>query len=351
MPRNNMPGFVSTNDTAVQRMNPGRHDFSGANVWGIRALAYMRNDVMSGDFYDPDAVPFYENAARRAETMVRSAATLELRESPREAAPGDRVNILVRVTNTSGHRLPTGYTDGRRMWLEVALIDADRRETVVSGAYNMTEAQLDTSDTQIKVYEALHGRAGMGFEEHIALHDTILKDNRIPPRGYRPLPGHEPVGADYSGGEGGTLRHWDDTRYNFTIPTGARGPVTVRARLRYQTTTRQYVEFLNHENHTDDRGRTLQRIWEATGRAAPVDMAQATSDITLVAPRPDASVSDASTDAAVADGSMDAGIMINTAEGGCQCHAGRAPSTRGNGALLLAALGGLVLRTRRRAKR
>lgn len=60
------------------------------------------------------------------------------------------------------------------------------------------------------MYEQQPGRAGMGAESHIALHDTIVRDTRLPPKGYRPLPGHEPVGVDYSGGEGGALRHWDD---------------------------------------------------------------------------------------------------------------------------------------------
>mgnify|MGYP000724051418 CR=1 FL=1 len=83
-------------------------------------------------------------------------------------------------------------------------------------------------------------------------------------------PPHEPVGVDYSGGEGGALRHWDDARYTITLPASVRGPATLRVRARYQTTTREYVEFLARENHTDDRGRDLLRLYNASGaQAAP----------------------------------------------------------------------------------
>lgn len=60
------------------------------------------------------------------------------------------------------------------MWLDVTLIDADRHETVVSGGYNATEAHLDESDPQLKIYETVQGRAGMGREDHLALHNAVL---------------------------------------------------------------------------------------------------------------------------------------------------------------------------------
>jgi hypothetical protein len=298
MPRMGMPGVTATTETAVRRANPRRHDLVGANAWGIRVLAGMRNDVRSGDFYDPDAVPFYEASARRAEAMLRTAVALEIREAPMTAAAGASVRLVTRITNRSGHRVPTGYGDGRRMWLEVAVVDADGRTTVVSGAYDNAEAHLNTADTQLRVYEQIPGRAGMGPEEHIALHDTIIKDTRLPPKGYRPLPGHEPVGVDYSGGAAGALRHWDDATYTFTMPTAIRSPVRLRVRARFQVTTREYVEFLQRANRTDDRGNELLRLYNASGRAAPYDMAEAVAMVTVSGTMPpDGGLPDASVDA------------------------------------------------------
>ena len=73
----------ATNTTAMMRDNPRRHDFAGANAWGLRVLAAMRNDVTTGDFYDPEAVPFYEAGAARARVSTRStdASSRPLRAS------------------------------------------------------------------------------------------------------------------------------------------------------------------------------------------------------------------------------------------------------------------------------
>lgn len=345
MPRRNMPGFVSTNMTARMRDNPRSHDLSGANAWMLRLLRDMRNDMSAGEFYDPELAPFYEAGARRAESMLQSSLTLELRAPPARANPGESIQLTARITNLSGHRLPTGYADGRRVWLEVALIDPTGRETVVSGAYDAAEAHLDTADTQLRVYEAHHGRNGMGHGEHIALHDTVFKDTRIPPRGYRPAPGHEPVGADYSGGEGGALRHWDDARYTVALPPGAQGRFTLRVRARYQSTTREYVEFLARENRTDDRGRELLRRYNASGRAAPFNMAEATATLQVgdvVTPSDAGLVADAGVPADTGPGRIDAN---------CSCSTQSSASSKGAGwALLLAALAAAP-RRRRRASR
>lgn len=321
MPRMEGRAFVSTDPGAMERDRPRRHDFAGANAWMLRVLGSLRADTNSGDFYDPDLVPFYEAGARRAEAMLRNALALELREVPTRLQPGARGEVLVRVTNRAGHRVPTGYADGRRVWLTVELIDTDGQVTTISGAYDNTEAHLDEHDPQLRVYEAIHGRADIGREEHIALHNTVLRDTRLPPRGYRPPPGHEPVGVDYSGGPDGALRHWDDVRYVFTVPQNARGTLTLRVRARYQSTTREYVEFLARENRTDDRGRELLRLYEASGRAAPIDMAEVSAPIEI----------DTAPDGGVTDGG-DAGRMDEAPapRGSCACHAaghGRAART------------------------
>jgi hypothetical protein len=333
MPRRGMPGFAASNTTARMRENPRSHDLAGANAWMLRVLGSMRNDE-SNEFYDPDLAPFYETGARRAEAMLRSAATLELRDVPARANPGAQITFSARITNRGGHRLPSGYADGRRMWLEVTLIDGSGRETVVSGAYDRTEARL-TADPQLKLYQAHHGRNGM-VGEHIALHNQVIKDTRIPPRGYRPAPGHEPVGADYSGGEGGALRHWDDARYTLTLPPGAQGAFTVRVRAQFQITTREYVEFLERENRTDDTGEELLRLYNASGRAAPFTMVEASSrlavgNVTLLP-----------------DGGVATDTGTTTPQPGCTC-ATQSPA-RPTGATL-AVLAGMLLAARPRRRR
>jgi hypothetical protein len=105
---------------------------------------------------------------------------------------------------------------------------------------------------------------------HLALANTKFKDNRIPPRGFTnaafAADGCPPVNYSYADGQ-----HWDDTL--FAVPAGA---VQAVATLYYQTTSREYIEFLRDANKTDSTGQTAYDLWAMFGKSAPVDMDSAT---------------------------------------------------------------------------
>jgi hypothetical protein len=69
-------------------------------------------------------------------------------------------------------------------------------------------------------------------------------------------------------------QYWDDTDY--VLPATTRSLSTT---LYYQTTSKEYVEFLRDENVTDTLGQQMYDLWEAHGRSAPVAMV---SDSTTV---------------------------------------------------------------------
>ena len=136
------------------------------------------------------------------------------------SAAGDQKTATVRVVNETGHKLPTGYPEGRRMWLTVHAYDARGRVVFSSGNYTPATGVL-AADPALKVYEAKQGltpelaaalgqAAGETF--HFARNNTTVKDNRIPPRGYTQAAwdqaGLRPVGAVYADGQ-----YWDDTVY------------------------------------------------------------------------------------------------------------------------------------------
>ncbi len=350
--------FVATNTTAMLRDRPRRHEFVGANAWALRILGAMRSDTASGEFYDPTLAPYYENGAVRAEQSLRGAVTLEITNAPTMASAGDRIEITARITNRTGHRVPTGYADGRRVWLAVDLLDTDGNVTAVSGGYDDASAHLDTTDTQLHLYETVHARTGVGHDGHLALTDTIMRDTRIPPAGFRPPAGLEPIGIDYSGGANGALRHWDDATYSVTIPVGALGPLTVRVRARYQTTTREYVEMLASANHTDTRGAELLARYEASGRDAPFDMAEARATVVITTPSTDAGsdaatdASDAAADAARTDAAGDIADAGHLGGGGgaCACRTSGG-SARGTGAIGALAIAAALLASKRRRRR
>jgi hypothetical protein len=136
----------------------------------------------------------------------------------------------------------------------------------------------------------------IGPSFHLALNNKVYSDNRIPPRGFTNAAfaaiGAGPVGYTYADGQ-----HWDDTLY--AIPEGA---ASATVTLYFQTTTREYIEFLRDANVTDATGQTAYDLWLTTGKSAPVAMDSAT--ITIATSNP----ADLNGDGAV--DSADLGILL-----------------------------------------
>jgi len=123
------------------REKPPRHDFVGGNDWGPMMLKAAFPGLRD-DQYD------YTQAA--AQANLRAAAKLEIKALPAEGPAGGNVTAMVRVTNLAGHKLPTGYADGRRAWIELAIVDASTAVIVQSGAYD-TGTGLLTEDAQLRL--------------------------------------------------------------------------------------------------------------------------------------------------------------------------------------------------------
>ena len=49
---------------------------------------------------------------------------------------------MLRITNLTGHKLPTGYPEGRRMWVNVQYLDAEGAVIDEIGAYGETQDTL-----------------------------------------------------------------------------------------------------------------------------------------------------------------------------------------------------------------
>ncbi len=304
--------------------HPRQHALAGGNVWGLDAVQ-AANPALAAEFTE-------QFAATRQLTLqnLRGAATLTL-TVPTAAQTGPTATVTVRVTNRTGHKLPTGYADGRRVVVQLA-VDSQ----VVTGAF---DAGALLPDSQSRVYEALHGRAGVGVEEHLALHDAIIKDSRIPPTASSPSGETKPVGVDWFNLADGGLRDYDETTFRVqlkaSLADGAK--VKLTARLLFQSTTPEYIAFLAAENHTDDAGAALRDIYDATGKGAPIEMASAQAELTVSRPAP----ADGGAGGGAGGGSGGGSEM----KGNCGCGAG--PGLGGVAVLLLAS----VARRRRRAAR
>ncbi len=266
--------FWEYGDPFFTRYNMPQHSFAGANTWVIAAVAQQMGVDAEANGLTPERV---QTGIARNVQMLRDAGDLEL------AQVGGQ--LRTRIINQSGHKLPTGYPEGRRMWVNVKFYDAKDQLLAERGAYDYGQAELNTSDT--KVYEAKHGmdpsiaaatNLPYGENFHLALANLKYKDNRIPPRGFTnaafAADGCPPVAYAYADGQ-----YWDDTY--FPIPAGASSAV---ATVYYQTTSREYIEFLRDTNVTNTAGQTAYDLWVQFGKSAPVDMDHGTIQLVPAIP-------------------------------------------------------------------
>jgi hypothetical protein len=245
------------------------HDLTGGNTFIPKLLMEL--------YPDADNVAALTAGILRAEGMLKNAATMNLNVEPN----GSGFEAYVEIINETGHKLPSGYPEGRRMWINLSAFDIDDNLIYESGAYDTATAILDMDGT--KIYEAKLGMseavataasdetktytAGESF--HFVLNNMIVKDNRIPPRGFTNANFEAiqsaPVGYTYDDGA-----YSDITEYYLPEDT-----YRINVKLLYQTTSKEYVEFLRDENTTDTAGQTLYDLWAANGKSIPVIMNEA----------------------------------------------------------------------------
>ena len=237
------------------------HDMTGGSTW----LPLLLTNLYPGEV-NSAAV---QAGVARATQLLGNAADLAVGLSGSQ--------FKVSVTNNTGHKLPTGYPEGRRIWLNVKFYNAATNLLGESGAYNPATGVL-SHDAQVKIYEVhpgletnLANALGLppGPSLHFVLNNRIYEDNRIPPRGFTNAAyeafGGAPVGHSYADGQ-----YWDDTLYS--LPAGT---VRAEARLYYQSTSKEFVEFLRDENVTNTKGQELYSLWSTNGKCPPTLMQQA----------------------------------------------------------------------------
>lgn len=233
------------------------HDFTGANTW---VPEMIKIHPVFGSQVNATAL---DAGVVRARAILQKAATLTGR------LEGN--TLFVRVSNETGHKLPTGYPEGRQLWLSVTAYDVNGEVVYTSGVYSETAATL-LVDPDLQWFGVSHGlsddwaaQIGMaaGSSFHLVLNNEITFDNRIPPRGFDNAAflaaGAAPVGVSYADGQ-----YWAEVEY--ALPEGV---ARVEVALDYQLASREYIEFLRESNFTDGNGQLLSDLWEQTGKSPP----------------------------------------------------------------------------------
>jgi hypothetical protein len=171
----------------------------------------------------------------------------------------------LRLINNTGHKLISGFPEGRRLWLNVKFYDPDDNLVREVNPYTPLEVTTDaegnaqyvsggilTHTRDDLVYEASMSSllTGENHTFHFVLGTDRSKDNRIPPKGFDianagarlATPRWEDADApdyfteaEYAGG------------YDEVTVSKPAAAVRWEASLYYQTTSKEYVEFLRDE--------------------------------------------------------------------------------------------------------
>ncbi len=270
-----VPGCFDNANAGVYHAEGGRrHDLVGANRFMIELLRGLYGSMGTDEIADF----YYDNAIERMDEMLATAASLEV-EAPADVDLGAGLDgLAVTVTNNTGHKLPTGYSEGRVMWIEVV---ARYGDTVVwsSGEWNGTSL---VEDPQLHTYRAVAEELATGTTLHLLLNDHWVEDTRLPPAGLLPNIETDPVGDRYTLGGDGTWPNTDTAEYSFdandevvdgTPDNADDDTLEVSVRLLYVLNTRDYVEFLADANKTNNAGMEVLGLFEDAGFAQPLELA------------------------------------------------------------------------------
>jgi hypothetical protein len=306
---------------APNRTDLPLHDMTGGNYWMPEAIKHLDTEgkLRLGGGLTATQLAAMDDGALRANQQLNLAASLTV------------TGNTVKVINHTGHKLISGYPEGRRMWLNIKWYDASNNPLGEDGEYGWITVNIDGTPTDVKtildlhptntkIYEAHYGMtqdwasgllalhpadlvlsydritgatdltlgelagSAPGTEHetfHFVLNNMVVKDNRIPPYGMDYEEARKrnalPVPADQYGGTlGGTYDYFDEVSLN--PPSGAK---SATIDLLYQPTSWEYIQFLYLANNglnafLANEGAYMLEAWLNTGMAEPYVMASAT---------------------------------------------------------------------------
>ena len=157
-----------------------------------------------------------EKHEKLAEEMLQSAARVEI-FAPSRLVAGASNKVRVRVTNVgAGHKLPTGFPEGREMWIDFRVVDGAGKTVYRLGGIDDGHTEAGTKSFRV----VLGDKDGKVVDLNPLDADRVLFDNRIPPKGY------------------------DDSEFSFDLPGDAQGRLRIVADLNYWSFPQGFLDHL-----------------------------------------------------------------------------------------------------------
>jgi len=286
----------------LTRSDLPKHDLSGGNYWVWPLIKYQdqQGTLRLGGGLTATQIEAIDAGQVRSKDQLGMAATLTV----------DETANTVKITNLTGHKLISGYPEGRRMWLNVKWYDSSGTLLREDGAYGKIGAQVQNPSTGQLVdvesiidlndpnifeahyamtrewaatlmavnpvyygsivlsYDRVTGAPGPTIADlaaqppgshqetfHFVLNNSVAKDNRIPPYGmdYETARVRNALPVPSSQYGGGTAQYNGLTNvYEYwkavqlNPPANAAGAYIT---LYYQGTSWEYIQFLAKANN------------------------------------------------------------------------------------------------------
>jgi len=283
-----------------------QHDHTGGNYWLPDMIKYQdsRGHLRLGGGLSATQITAIDLGQLRAVEHLRQAASLLVEGN------------TLKVVNLTGHKLISGYPEGRRMWLNIEwfdnentlvredgaygpLVDDDGNEIMVAnpagGPDVQVESILELDDDHSHIYEAhyamtqewaalliatgkspdlvlsyerdsgaadhtlgeLAAEEQGSYEEtfHFALNNYVAADNRIPPYGMRYDEAQKRNTLPVPNDQYGNPSEGDVYNYWDQLDLNLLKPgnaVSAEVTLYYQGTSWEYIQFLNEANNGTD---------------------------------------------------------------------------------------------------
>jgi hypothetical protein len=237
------PDDPATGET-VRKDNPGKAVAAGPD----RPHVWTHYFVGGNALYSNE--PNGERRQAMAMARLRHAARIEINLEDIPSPRNHYGSFRIRVSNVgAGHKLPTGLSEVREMWLDVTVTDAKGKVLLRSGALG-ENGGIDPTAAIFKTFLGI-GRTNVkmsccffaiGERNKILSAEAITRDRRILPKGY------------------------DEEKYAFEVPRGAAYPIRVEARLNYRSMSQDFANIFFPDGTFKV---PVIRMDEATARISP----------------------------------------------------------------------------------
>jgi hypothetical protein len=181
----------------------------------------------------------------------------------------DSLTVSVKIQNITGHKLPTGIPL-RRMWIHLKAVDGNSNTVFESGNWD-SEGKISGMDLpyerhynvinrwdEVQIYEAVPIDINGNVTYTLLKASTFIKDNRIPPFGFKSshnsydttaVYGYALNDPDFNKSNGNEGTGTDDIKYR--IPVGNLSEMNITAQVCYQTLKPEVAEYLGEMNSED----------------------------------------------------------------------------------------------------